>query len=99
VHRLIAYYWQVGTLNYPVICEVFAFVYLVPQYLAPTLVLGFTVERFIAICYPYQVRRAPVFPPKISRPLLRRGSVAEWLACWMQAQKGLGSIRSRDAVG
>ena len=38
-------------------------------------------------------------PPKISRPLLRRGSVAEWLACWMQALKGLGSIRSRDAVG
>jgi len=30
---------------------------------------------------------------------LRRGSVAEWLACWTQAQKGLGSNRSRDAVG
>jgi len=27
------------------------------------------------------------------------GSVAEWLACWNQAQKGLGSNRSRDAVG
>ena len=26
-------------------------------------------------------------------------SVAEWLACWTQAQKGLGSNRSRDAVG
>ena len=26
------------------------------------------------------------------------GSVAEWLACWTQAQKGLGSNRSRDAV-
>jgi len=25
-------------------------------------------------------------------------SVAEWLACWTQAQKGLGSNRSRDAV-
>ena len=25
-------------------------------------------------------------------------SVAEWLACWTQAQKGLGSYRSRDAV-
>ena len=24
--------------------------------------------------------------------------VAEWLACWTQAQKGLGSYRSRDAV-
>ena len=27
------------------------------------------------------------------------GSVAEWLACWIQAQKGPGSNRSRDAVG
>ena len=27
------------------------------------------------------------------------GSVAEWLACWTQAQKGPGSNRNRDAVG
>ena len=27
------------------------------------------------------------------------GSVAVWLACWTQAQKGSGSNRSRDAVG
>ena len=27
------------------------------------------------------------------------GSVAEWLVCWTQAQKGLGSNRRRDAVG
>ena len=27
------------------------------------------------------------------------GSGAEWLARWTQAQKGLGSNRSRDAVG
>jgi len=27
------------------------------------------------------------------------GSVAEWLACWTQAQEGLGSNRSRDDVG
>jgi len=26
------------------------------------------------------------------------GSVAELLACWTQAQNGLGSNRSRDAV-
>ena len=26
------------------------------------------------------------------------GSVAEWLACWAQAQKGPGSNRSRDTV-
>ena len=29
--------------------------------------------------------------------MCKGGSVAEWLACWTQAQKGLGS--SRDAVG
>ena len=27
------------------------------------------------------------------------GLVAEWLACWTQAQKGPGSNRSCDAVG
>ena len=26
------------------------------------------------------------------------GSVAEWLACWTQVQKGPGSNHSRDAV-
>jgi len=30
--------------------------------------------------------------------VIKDGSVAEWLVCWTQAQKGLGSNRSRDAV-
>jgi len=30
---------------------------------------------------------------------LYTSTVAEWLACWTQAQKGLGSNRSRNAVG
>jgi len=30
---------------------------------------------------------------------LRGGSVAEWLVCRTQVQKGMGSNRSRDAVG
>ena len=30
---------------------------------------------------------------------LEGGWVAEWLACWTQAQKGPGSNRNRDAVG
>ena len=30
---------------------------------------------------------------------LKGGSLAEWLACWTQAQKSPGSNRSRDAVG
>jgi len=49
------YAWSMRTVDYPVICETYALVFIVTQYLAPTLVLGFTVERFIAICYPYQV--------------------------------------------
>jgi len=49
------YAWKLRTVDYPVVCELYAFIYLVTQYLAPMLVLGFTVERFIAICYPYQV--------------------------------------------
>jgi len=37
---------------------------------------------------------------KLRRPLVTMGGlVAEWLACWIQAQWGLGSKRSRDAVG
>jgi len=30
--------------------------------------------------------------------ILQGGSVAEWLACWTQAQKGPGSNSSRNAV-
>jgi len=40
------------------------------------------------------------FPVFIScYPSMTGGSVAEWLACWTQAQKGLGSNHSHDAVG
>ena len=35
----------------------------------------------------------------IALPVHQGGSVAEWLACWTQVQKGPGSNRSRDAVG
>ena len=34
----------------------------------------------------------------IALPVHQGGSVAEWLACWTQVQKGPGSNRSRDAV-
>jgi len=53
------YAWARRTVDYPAVCECYAFIYLVTQYLAPTLVLGFTVERFIAVCYPYQVYARP----------------------------------------
>ena len=35
----------------------------------------------------------------LRQPRRLKTSVAEWLVCWTQAQKGLGSNRSRDAVG
>jgi len=38
-------------------------------------------------------------PPMNIGYLIEGGSVAGWLACWTQVQKGLGSNRSRDAVG
>src|SRR6218665_793236 len=33
-------------------CEIFFFLYLIPQYMTPLLVLGFTTERYVAACYP-----------------------------------------------
>jgi len=44
-------------------------------------------------------RYAGLLPPFIGTARVVGGSVAEWLACWTQAQKGPGSNRSRDAVG
>jgi len=32
-------------------------IYLLTQYLSPTLVLGFTVERYIAVCHPFRKER------------------------------------------
>ncbi len=48
------YAWGVKTYNGPISCEIFNVVYYVPQYLAPLLVLSFTVERYIAVCHPFQ---------------------------------------------
>jgi 7 transmembrane receptor (rhodopsin family) len=69
------YAWSLRTVDYPGICEAYAFVFLVTQYLAPMLVLGFTVERFIAVCYPYQVGQ--VSPPDVCVTILISYD-AEW---------------------
>ncbi|XP_045216758.1 growth hormone secretagogue receptor type 1-like [Mercenaria mercenaria] len=45
--------YGIGSFNQPVLCEVFNVLFLCPQYLAPLLILGFTFERFIAICFPF----------------------------------------------
>lgn len=38
-------------------CEVFMYLLAVPQYLSPLFVLGFTGERFVAVCFPLHRRR------------------------------------------
>lgn len=45
--------WGIRTFNRPVMCKVFMVLQMTPQYLAPLLILGFTFERFIAICFPF----------------------------------------------
>lgn len=49
--------WEVRTINLPVICESFGVIFLTFQYLAPLLVLAFTVERYISICHPFKRER------------------------------------------
>ena len=49
--------WGYTILDYPVMCESFTIIFLTFQYLAPLLVLGFTVERYISICHPFKRER------------------------------------------
>ncbi|KAL4227756.1 hypothetical protein ACF0H5_013192 [Mactra antiquata] len=46
--------WEVKTIDLPVMCESFTVIFLTFQYLAPLLVLAFTVERYISICHPFK---------------------------------------------
>ncbi len=48
------YAWDVETLAYPGICEGYFLLVMVMQYLSPILVLGFTIERWIAVCHPFK---------------------------------------------
>ncbi|XP_076444354.1 growth hormone secretagogue receptor type 1-like [Babylonia areolata] len=47
------YAWDIKTFDGYVSCELFYTVYYYAQYMAPLLVLSFTVERYIAICHPF----------------------------------------------
>jgi hypothetical protein len=46
--------WNIRILMVPVLCETFPIFFLASQYLSPLLVLGFTMERYVAICHPFQ---------------------------------------------
>lgn len=48
------YAWSLPVLKFPVLCEIYFVLYLFSQYLSPTLVLGFTAERYIAVCHPFR---------------------------------------------
>lgn len=48
------YAWFVPTLRFPVVCEAYFLFYAATQYLSPALVLGFTVDRYIAVCHPFR---------------------------------------------
>lgn len=49
--------WDLNTLQYPIICEIFPVFYLAVQYLSPLLTLAFTVERYISIRFPLKRRQ------------------------------------------
>ncbi len=46
--------WHHRTYEYPFLCQAFPVIFYASQYLSPLLVLGFTVERYISICHPFQ---------------------------------------------
>jgi len=60
-------------------------------------------SRYFDVLAGVHRRRRPTFCSNSSREITptgtKGGSVAEWLACWTQAQKGPGSNRSRDRSG
>lgn len=51
------YAWNIETYDGHASCEIFHMLFYIPQYLAPLVVLGFTVERYIAVCHPFAKAR------------------------------------------
>ncbi|CAH1796714.1 unnamed protein product [Owenia fusiformis] len=77
------YAWGFHPLKYPVLCEVFFVLYLVPQYLSPLLVLGFTIERYIAVCHPFKKER--YCTPQTAQKAIICLVVSSVLLCVVQA--------------
>ena len=51
------YAWSCETTGFPVLCELHAVLYMAGQYSSPSLVLGFTAERYVAVCHPFHKQR------------------------------------------
>lgn len=49
--------WRIKVFDYAGVCEIFQMVYLMFQYNSSPLVLAFTLERWIAVCYPFKRER------------------------------------------
>lgn len=49
--------WNITLIQFPGLCELFPVVFLSCQHLSPLLVLGFTTERYISVCHPFQRER------------------------------------------
>ncbi|ESO88162.1 hypothetical protein LOTGIDRAFT_165905 [Lottia gigantea] len=49
--------WNIGTLDLPVWCELWNVLYMSVDYMCVLLVLAFTVERFLSVCYPFKSER------------------------------------------
>ncbi|KAL3867450.1 hypothetical protein ACJMK2_044652 [Sinanodonta woodiana] len=85
--------WDVTTYNRPHFCEVFNFFYMTFQYLAPLLILGFTVERYIAVCHPFSkdkyctVKRAFTTVIILTILSLLLGSVQSYIWSYMEVRK------------
>ena len=77
------YAWNVRTLNFPFVCESYFVVYLAAQYLSPLLVLGFTTERYIAVCHPFKKEKYCT-PAKAIRVVLSLVAISLAL-CLVQA--------------
>lgn len=54
IFQELKYAWNIKSLDFHVICEGYFVFNLAAQYLSPMLVLGFTVERWIAVCLPFK---------------------------------------------
>ena len=81
----LSYTWNIPTNSNEGLCQGLNVVAMIPQYLAPLLVLSFTIERYIAVCHPFKketfctVRRALIVTSCLSLLACSLALVQAWL--------------------